>query len=93
MTRQLNPLLAGLIGWGTGRSRYNPNVPAKSRMQTVATDEKTQRVPTPPTTRKQEEEFAAEQEERQGDPAKQARQAIRKAEAALREAEDALDQL
>ena len=56
-------------------------------------EEQRQRVPTPPTTKRQEEEFVAEQEERQGDPAKQAWEAIRVAQGALRDAEDALDQI
>ena len=45
-----------------------------------------QRVPTPPTTRRQEQDFA----EQQGDPVEHFRAAIRVAQSALRDVEDAL---
>ena len=60
----------------------------------MATKEREQRrVPVPPVTKRQEEEFAEAVEEHKEDPARQIRSAIRQAQAALRAAEDALDDL
>jgi hypothetical protein len=53
----------------------------------------TQRVPTPPTTRRQEEKFTEVLEESEQQPLEQAKTAIRQARRALQEAEDALDNL
>ncbi len=60
-------------------------------MATKTDERQRQRVPTPPTTRRQEEEFADEQE--QGDRAETVRASIREARRALQRAEDALDDL
>jgi hypothetical protein len=53
------------------------------------------RVPTPPTTRAQEETFAeaTEQDEERGDAVENAKSAIRAARRSLDQAEDALDAL
>jgi hypothetical protein len=59
----------------------------------MAREQTRQRIPTPPTTRAQEEQFAAEQEERQGDPVGDARKALAAARRALSDAEDALDRV
>ena len=52
------------------------------------------RIPTPPTTRKQDEDYERDREEQEGgDAVDRARDSIREAQAALRNAEDALDEI
>ena len=55
--------------------------------------EQRQRVPIPSTTKRQNEAFEEAVEENREDPTRQIRTAIRQAQAALRDVEDALDQI
>ncbi|HSE45337.1 MAG TPA: hypothetical protein VLA89_08455 [Gemmatimonadales bacterium] len=68
------------------------NIPLRRTRWASTTDEK-RRVPLPPTTREQKERFAEAEEESEQEPVTQVRDAIHQAQSALREAEDALDQI